>query len=404
MRGGTGSAASFTVQPLIYRGERALLDVDLADAAFAREQPPALGDRRALVTHDRARKKTLPRSTADAPRSRRVLRHPVRRQRDRGTDRADVEAAEPVLRRAVHHLRRELALRLEQGWSIRSSSVPVQMSTVHEDGLALADAMHAVGRLLLDRGVPPAVEVEDVVRCPAGSSRGPPALIEITSTEGPSGSSNASSTLLALPRRQPAVEEADLGAEPRVQIRNEPVEAWVNCVKTKRLVALRHLLEQLDEPVELATSALERLAACEQELRVVAHPLQLAQHREHRAALAEAVLLLLDPRHPAVDRRLVEARLLDRQLAVVLADRDRRQLELDLRVVLRAPQHERPHDPAQALERRLVAVRLDRPRERAVERLARSPSSPGLTMSMIAHSSPSRFSIGVPVIATRRPR
>ena len=31
---------------------------------------------------------------------------------------------------------------------------------------------------------------------------------------------------------------------------------------------------------------------------------------------------------------------------------------------------------------------------------SREPSRPGLTMSMIAHSSPRRFSIGVPVIAT----
>ena len=33
---------------------------------------------------------------------------------------------------------------------------------------------------------------------------------------------------------------------------------------------------------------------------------------------------------------------------------------------------------------------------------SREPSRPGLTMSMIAHSSPSRFSIGVPVIASFR--
>ena len=35
---------------------------------------------------------------------------------------------------------------------------------VHVDGARLADAEGAVGRLVLDGGVPPAIEVEDVVR------------------------------------------------------------------------------------------------------------------------------------------------------------------------------------------------------------------------------------------------
>ena len=34
---------------------------------------------------------------------------------------------------------------------------------VHHDTAGLADAPHAVRRLVLDRGVPPAVEVDDVV-------------------------------------------------------------------------------------------------------------------------------------------------------------------------------------------------------------------------------------------------
>jgi len=34
---------------------------------------------------------------------------------------------------------------------------------MHEDILALADAEGAVGGLIFDRGVPPAIEVEDVV-------------------------------------------------------------------------------------------------------------------------------------------------------------------------------------------------------------------------------------------------
>ena len=105
---------------------------------------------------------------------------------------------------------------------------------------------------------------------------------------------------------------------------------------------------------------------------MVADLLELAEHREHGAAAAEAVAVRLDPRHPAVDGRLVEARLLDREPAVLLLDRDRRQLELDLRRVLLAPEDERLHDRAQPLERPLVAAQLDRPRERPLEPLARA--------------------------------
>ena len=56
----------------------------------------------------------------------------------------------------------------------------------------------------------------------------------------------------------------------------------------------------------------------------------------------------------------------------VLLDRDRGQLELDLRRVLFAAEDERLHDRAQPLERALVAAQLDRPRERPLERLARA--------------------------------
>jgi hypothetical protein len=42
--------------------------------------------------------------------------------------------------------------------------------------------------------------------------------------------------------------------------------------------------------------------ASQQQLRVVAHSLQLAQHREHRPPLSEAASPLLDLRHPAIDR------------------------------------------------------------------------------------------------------
>ena len=177
--------------------------------------------------------------------------------------------------------------------------------------------------------------------------------------------------LVALTRGQAAVEEADLAAEAPVQVRHEPVEAGV-LREDERLVVGRHRLEQLDQALELAGAARERPAGREHHLRVVAHLLQLAQHREHGAAPAEAALVLLDPRHPAVDGRLVEARLLEGELAVLLRDRDLRQLELDLGAVLRPPQDERLHHRPEPLERPRVAVRLDRACEAALEPLARA--------------------------------
>ena len=48
--------------------------------------------------------------------------------------------------------------------SMRSSTVPRQTNLWTSDVLLLADAEGAVGRLVLDRRVPPAIEVDDVRR------------------------------------------------------------------------------------------------------------------------------------------------------------------------------------------------------------------------------------------------
>ena len=202
----------------------------------------------------------------------------------------------------------------------------------------------------------------------------PPALIEITSTDGPSvGRERRRSTLVALPRASAArgrTRPACRAARARCGTsRSKPGY----CVKTSALspagtcssssTSRSSFPERPSSGCPVASSSSGWLQTC----------FSWLEHREHRRRAGRSVsLLLLDPRHPAVDRRLVEARLLDRQPAVVLLDRDRRQLELDLGRVLRAPQDERLHDRAQPLERALVAVHLDRPRERAVEPLARA--------------------------------
>ena len=165
------------------------------------------------------------------------------------------------------------------------------------------------------------------------------------------------------------MEEADALAELLLEVRHEPVEAGV-LREDERLVPGRHELEQLEQPVELAGAAVQRLAGGDHHLRVVADLLQLAEHRQHGAAPAEAVVVRLDAREPAVDRRAIQARLLDGEPAVVLGDRDRRQLELDLGRVLRPPEDERLDDRAQPLQRLGVPERLDRLGERALEPVA----------------------------------
>ena len=184
----------------------------------------------------------------------------------------------------------------------------------------------------------------------------------------------AGEQLVARPRRETAVEEADVPPEPRPEMGREAPEARV-LGEDERLVVRGDVGQQLDEPLELPGAPLERPAGGDDELGVVAELLQLAEHREHGAAAVEPALVLLDLRQPAVDDRLVEARLLDRQVAADLGDRDRRELQVDLGRVLRPAEDERPDERAQALEGMGVAPHLDRAREAPLERLAR-PEQP----------------------------
>ena len=134
-----------------------------ADVAVAREHAPALGDRRALVAHDGGREEPRPRAapmrsliaaslTPPPPSS------PARARPRRGSRRGRARRASPPSRRAITF---SASSRFDSSsWSIRSSSVPMQMRLCTNTGLRWPNAVHAVGRLLLDRRVPPAVEVE----------------------------------------------------------------------------------------------------------------------------------------------------------------------------------------------------------------------------------------------------
>ena len=100
---------------------------------------------------------------------------------------------------------------------------------------------------------------------------------------------------------------------------------------------------------------------------MVADLLELAQHREHRAPAAEPILVLLDPRQPAVDRGPVEACLLDGEMTLDPPGDEAWKVERDLVVVLRPPEDEGLYHRPQPREPELVVTRLDRSREHAVE-------------------------------------
>ena len=142
----------------------------------------------------------------------------------------------------------------------------------------------------------------------------------MTRIEGPSGEENDATSSSRWRAGRPPWKNPTSRPSRSCRWGTMPVEARV-LREDERLVVVRHRLEQLDEALELAGAPGERATGREEHLGVVADLLQLAQHREHGAAAAEAAFVLLDPRHPAVDGRPVEARLLEREPAVLLRRR-----------------------------------------------------------------------------------
>ena len=92
-----------------------------------------------------------------------------------------------------------------------------------------------------------------------------------------------------------------------------------------------------------------------------------------------------------VEHRLVEADLLGRHRAVVELVDAVGQLGGDLRLALRAAEHQ---DAVERAQRRLAFAR------QLGDERGRVPTRPGLVKSRIAHRSPRPFSIGVPVSAS----
>src|SRR4051794_9349419 len=120
---------------------------------------------------------------------------------------------------------------------------------MHEDRLALAEAMDSIRGLLLDGWVPPAVEVKDVVRgrqvqtAASGAQRDDQHLRAALAGE-------RLQQLRSLAAVQMAVEERCFPPEALLQVRHQRREARV-LREHERLVSGRHRAQQLDEALEL---------------------------------------------------------------------------------------------------------------------------------------------------------
>ena len=237
----------------------------------------------------------------------------------------------------------------------------------HLHVLALTDPERAIGRLILDRRVPPAIEVDDVVG--RGEVEARAARLQRQDISGGPPSAWNRATISSRARlRGPAVQEQHLAAEPLLQVTAQQVPELGELGEAQRLVPLGERLgEDLLEPRELAGAPIERGAVLEQVRRVVARLLELHQRREDdpRALDPGGVLGLLDH---LVDDRLVERRLLLGQVAVDAHLDLLGQVADDAPVGLQPAQDERAGRLPQALGRVAVAVALDRRRVAAFER------------------------------------
>ncbi len=158
------------------------------------------------------------------------------------------------------------------------------------DVARLADAEGAIGGLILDGRVPPAVEVEDVVRpgqVQAGAAR--------TKRQHEHGRSvplrlKPSDHSIALGHGRPAVQKEHLAVERvRQVVAEQRSHLRILCEDERALVQRNHLAEHVDDTLELAAAIWQTASVVEEQRRVVAHLLQPGKQREDLAATLDAL-------------------------------------------------------------------------------------------------------------------
>src|SRR5450759_2520666 len=242
---------------------------------------------------------------------------------------------------------------------------------VHLDVLGLPNAGGAVGRLLLDRGIPPAIHVEDVRGAGQIESRAAGAQREHEERGRFLVFLEAPHHLGPRVPRDRAVQEEHLAAEAFLQRGHEEVAHLGELREEKgRAPFGERLLAHLEKACDLRRAAVAPTVSKE-ERRVIADLFE-AQEEEQDLRLAAAPVRPPNPREQRTRRRAVERRLLAREADELLRLDFFGKIGDDARVGLGPAQEERAGHVAQARRRGRVVVPFDGEGEVPPEGLVRA--------------------------------
>ena len=275
---------------------------------------------------------------------------------------------EHLLGAAFEQVRGQLRLLLDQGVDLLLDRPPAD-KLVHQHVAPLANAESAVGGLVLDGRVPPAVEMDHVRG--GGQVQANAAGLQRQHEEGGAAVAlELVDELLPSSDRRAPVQDQPGAAEYR---REEPRQRLGHFPKLgedqRLLLARRDLLADLPQPRELAALVGLEKPVAQQLAGVVAQLLEAHQVGQHQAAALHAVEVLEQPGH-FLDQPGVQRGLPARQPAIRSYFRLVRQIGNDALVGFHAPEDVRLHQAA----KRRVAVLLARlePLDELLELLLRT--------------------------------
>ena len=167
---------------------------------------------------------------------------------------------------------------------------------VHEHVLPLTDAEGAVGGLAFDRGIPPAIEVDDVIR--GGERESSAAGFDADDEERRTIDGLEALDQLGALRDGRAAVQHETGAAKDVREMQRKRVAHLGELRehNRALLTLREFVRDLREAHELATVLGLELTVAAPVARVVAHLLELEQEAEREAVALEGLQLRIGKR------------------------------------------------------------------------------------------------------------
>ena len=242
---------------------------------------------------------------------------------------------------------------------MRCSMVPSVTSRWTWTGTGLADPVGAVGGLVLDRGVPPAVEVDDVVG--AGQVEAGAARLEREQEDRARRRPGSRGTICSRARTGVPPWRNSVGIEAAAKWRSSRRAMATYWVKTStEPFSARIVPSSSSQRSSFSERPRSRPPGLAQVVgRVVADLLEPGQQRQHQAA-AGGLVGALDAVHRLAHQRLVEDHLLAGQPDHVVGLGLGRQLGRDAGVGLAAPQQERLDELGEPAGDGRVDTALDR--------------------------------------------